>query len=65
MVASGDETETGRISDDAGICAVVELQPDLNTIQVCLVKNMAFRSGCSNVHHTYDKNDARVAHRRP
>ena len=40
-VTSGAETETGneRTNDQAGIRAV-ELQPDFNTIQVCLVENI-------------------------
>ena len=38
-VASGDETETRRTNEEAGIRAV-ELQPDVKTIQVCLVENV-------------------------
>ena len=53
-----------RANDQAGI-RVVELQPDFNTIQVCLVehiKNIQMFTKCLNIHYIHDKADTRAVH---
>ena len=66
-MASGGETQTGKEDYQAGIRAV-ELQPDFNTIQVCLVENMEgilIFTKRLNIQYFYDKTDTRVVHRQP
>ena len=64
----GTRRRRGRkISDQRGIRAV-ELQPDLHTIQVCLVEHMKYIyyfTKCLNINYMYDKTDIRVVYSRP
>ena len=53
--------EGRRNNDEAGIRAV-ELQPDFNTIQVCVIENITdieVFTKCSNIHDVYET-DTRV-----